>query len=71
MNPKPGALLITYYKTPLYLHPESGNSEWITTINPGDILLCITPPINRCGGFFKVLTNRGDVGWIGTAEEIV
>lgn len=71
MNLKPGVLLKSSYKTPLYLHPESGNSEWITTINPGDILMCITPPIKRYGGFFKVLTNRGDVGWIGTAEEVM
>ena len=71
MNLKPGVLLKSSYKTPLYLHPESENSEWITTINPGDILMCITPPIKRYGGFFKVLTNRGDVGWIGTAEEVV
>jgi hypothetical protein len=71
MKLKPGVLLKSSYKTPLYLHPESGNSEWNTVINPGDILMCITPPVNRYGGFFKVLTNKGDVGWIGTAEEIV
>jgi hypothetical protein len=61
-----GMLLTSSYKTPLYLHPDSGNAEWNTTINAGDLLLCITPPIKRCGGFFKVLTNRGDVGWIGS-----